>query len=70
MSGRQVLLLTLCILALVVILQNTDVVTLRFIAWEWQLSQIILLLFTLLVGILIGVAATISRKGGQKNRPL
>lgn len=41
-------------LPLILILQNTSVVTLRFLFWEFSLSQVILLPLVLGLGLLIG----------------
>lgn len=56
----------LAVLCLVVVLQNTDVVTVRFLAWEAALSQVILLLLVLLAGFLLGyLVARLRARGGS-----
>lgn len=50
----------LATLFLIVLIQNADIVTLRFMVWETSMSQIVLLLFALAVGFGLGlVAATV-----------
>ena len=44
----------LTVLALVFVAQNTEVVAVRFLAWELQMSRVILLGGSLLVGVLLG----------------
>jgi uncharacterized integral membrane protein len=54
---RTLKLLTLLmasLLAIIVIAQNTDVLTVRFLAWDWEMSQIVLLGLVLAVGVTIG----------------
>ena len=53
----------LAVLCLVVVLQNTDVVTVRFLAWEAALSQVILLLLVLLAGFLLGYLVARKKRG-------
>lgn len=42
------------VLFVVFMLQNTDIVTVNFLFWHFQLSRSILLLVVLLIGVLIG----------------
>ena len=44
----------LLVLAVVFALQNTQVVTLRFLFWQFSLSRALLVLLVLLVGIVVG----------------
>lgn len=53
------LLLLLSSTALVAALQNTEVVTLRWLAWEARVSQVALILVTLGIGFVLGVLATL-----------
>ena len=65
MSFKGVIILVLVVLCLVVFFQNTEVVTFRLFFWELSMSRIILLLFTLIAGIVIGyVIATL--RGGKR----
>ncbi|HSB62397.1 MAG TPA: LapA family protein [Vicinamibacteria bacterium] len=56
---RLALMLLLASTALVAALQNTEVVSLRFLVWEARVSQVALMLVTLGVGFLLGVLATL-----------
>ena len=42
-------------LFLIVLLQNTQVVSLRFLFWQLSMSQIILLPLVILIGFVIGI---------------
>lgn len=55
MRIRSVVILVLLILFLIVTAQNTDAVKLRILFWDLQTSRIILLVFTLVLGIVVGV---------------
>ncbi len=66
MKPKAVIILIIFVLFLIVLLQNTQVVTLRFLFWEMSMSRIILLAVVLLIGIVIGyIAATI---GGRERK--
>jgi len=56
MKPKNVLILIIVILFLIVILQNTEVVTLQIFFWKISMSRIILLALTLLVGFGLGYA--------------
>jgi uncharacterized integral membrane protein len=59
----------LALLILVVIAQNTAVVTMRFLVWEMSLSRVVLLLLTLIVGFVIGfVVGKLPRRRGDAPR--
>ncbi len=53
-TAKMILLLVVLVLVGILIVQNTEVVTLHFLAWEAQMSQIILLLLVLFAGFVIG----------------
>jgi uncharacterized integral membrane protein len=65
----KILIITIAILLLLVILvQNTQVVTLRLFFWEVSMSQIILISLTLLIGFVIGfIVTTVLSKRSRKN---
>ena len=50
--------LALALLVLIVIAQNTSVVMLRFLFWNVELSLVLVLLFTLLIGVAVGWTAS------------
>lgn len=53
---------------LVVMAQNTQVVTLRLLVWEIILPQIVLIFFVLLIGFLLGFVAA-SRPAMRRKSP-
>jgi len=57
MSPKKIALIVLGCLILVVLLQNTQVVSVRFLFWKLSMSRIILLPLFLLVGFVIGFFA-------------
>jgi uncharacterized integral membrane protein len=62
MNFKGVIILVLVVLCLVVFFQNTGVVTFKIFFWELSMSRIVMFLFTLIVGAIIGyVIATIRR---------
>jgi uncharacterized integral membrane protein len=66
MKPKTVIILIIFVLFLIVLLQNTQVVILRFLFWEISMSRIIFLAVSLLIGIVIGyVAAGI---GGRERK--
>ena len=68
MSFKGVIILVLVALCLVVFFQNTEVVTFRLFFWELSMSRIVMLLFTLIVGIIIGyIIATARREKPSKD---
>ena len=64
MKTKTVIILVLIILFFVFLLQNTEVVQLKFLFWKMEMSRIIFFPLTLLVGIIIGYVLT---KVGKKN---
>ena len=51
---RTVSILVLVLLSLVVIVQNTEVVSVRILFWDLVMSRIILLALSIAVGVIIG----------------
>jgi len=51
---RTVAILVLGLLSLVVIIQNTEVVSVRILFWDLLMSRIILLALSVAVGVIIG----------------
>jgi len=54
MKPKTIVFLSLGVLILVVLLQNTQVVTIRFLFWQASMSSIILLPLVMLFGFTIG----------------
>lgn len=62
-NPKTIVVIVLVILSFVVFIQNTDVVTLRFLFWELSVSRIILIPFLMLTGFVLGyIVATMIRK--------
>lgn len=66
MKPRTVAILGTALLALVILLQNTQVVFVRILFWRVAMSQILLILLVLLVGFALGFGA--SRVYGRRRR--
>lgn len=54
-TAKQVIIGVLVLVVLIVILQNTDIVTLHFLFWELTISQVLLIPLVLLLGFVIGM---------------
>ena len=57
MKAKMIVAVGLFLLILVIILQNTQVVTLRLFFWDFSLSRIVLITMTLVIGFIIGYVA-------------
>jgi uncharacterized integral membrane protein len=66
MSAKSIVVLIIAFLLLIVILQNTQVVTFRLFFWKIGMSRIILLVLTLVVGFALGY--TIAGFGQRKRQ--
>jgi len=55
MSFKSVILLVLIGLFIIVCIQNVEKIPLHFIFWSMNISKLLLLLITLVIGILVGV---------------
>ncbi len=54
MNFKKIALIVAGVLALIVLLQNSEVVTVKFLFWHFAMSQIILLPLTVLAGFAAG----------------
>ena len=64
MQAKTIVVLVLIGLFLIILVQNTQVVTLRLLFWKIDLSQIILVPLTMLLGFILGyIVAKIARDG-------
>jgi uncharacterized integral membrane protein len=70
MKPRTIVLLVLIILFLIILAQNTQVVTLRLLFWKIEMSQVILVPVTMIIGFILGyLVATVARGTlGKKKR--
>jgi len=66
MKTKTIIIAIVAILLLIIVLQNTQVVSLRLFFWTISMSRIILLALTLIVGFVLGYAA--AGIGAGKNR--
>jgi uncharacterized integral membrane protein len=58
MKPKLIVVLVLIALFLIVLIQNTQVVTLRLFFWKIGMSQIILIPLTMLIGFVVGYIVT------------
>jgi len=65
MKSKTIVAIVLIILCLIVLLQNTQIVTLRFFFWEVSISRIFLLPCLILLGFIMGY---VTAKRGYKSR--
>ena len=63
MSPKKIALIVLGVLLLIILLQNTQVVSVRFLFWKLSMSRIILLPLFMLVGFIIGFF--VGKKSGE-----
>jgi uncharacterized integral membrane protein len=54
MTPKGIIAAILVILFLILLGQNTDVVTVRLLVWKISMSRIVLMLVSLLVGVVVG----------------
>jgi uncharacterized integral membrane protein len=67
MKAKLIVALVLLALALIVLLQNTEVVTFRLLFWSAKISQVLLVLLMMFIGFVLGfvVAKLTGRRKGQ-----
>jgi len=67
MKTKHIVGIVVFVLIAIFLIQNTQVVTLRFYFWQLSMSQIILLPLTMLIGIAIGyIIARVTKKGPKQ----
>jgi len=54
MEARKIIFLAAIILAIIIMLQNTQIVTVTLLFWKINLSKIVLIVIALLVGFVMG----------------
>ena len=68
MTPKGIIAGLLLVLFLVVLGQNTEVVTLRFLIWKISMSRIVLMLLSMLIGVVMGlVVARLTDSSRPKN---
>jgi len=66
MKTKVILILVIAALAVILLVQNTQIVTYRLFLWSVSVSQVILLPLAILIGFAIGfLAAKLSGRGGK-----
>ncbi|UCH12455.1 MAG: LapA family protein [Candidatus Omnitrophota bacterium] len=63
MPPKKIALIVLGVLLLIILLQNTQVVSVRFLFWKLSMSRIILLPLFMLIGFIIGFF--VGKKSGE-----
>lgn len=66
MKVKTIISLILIGLFLVILLQNTQVVTFQLLLWEITMSRILLILVILIIGVLLGY--TLGKRSSHGNR--
>jgi uncharacterized integral membrane protein len=66
MRPKFIIVLVLIALFLIILIQNTQVVTLRLFFWKVGMSQIILIPLTMAIGIVIGFI--VAKVTGNRNK--
>ena len=70
MRPKFIVLLVLIALFLIILIQNTQVVTLRLFFWKVGMSQIILIPLTMAIGFVVGfVVSRVTGKQPTQKRP-
>jgi len=63
MTPKTIIILVLIVLAAIVLIQNTEIVTLQLLFWKISMSRIIFMAFLLIVGFGLGyLAAALVKK--------
>lgn len=52
---RGVIVIVLVLVILAFLIQNSQVVEIQFLGWKWSMSKVILIVFSMLVGAVIGL---------------
>lgn len=66
MKAKMIVILVALILALIVLVQNTQVVKFRLLFWSAEISQLLLVLLTLALGFILGFL--VAKLTGRKKR--
>ena len=69
MKPKAIIILVLVTLFIIVLIQNTQVVTLRLLFWKVEMSQIVLIPLVLFVGMVVGYLLGTIRKKAARNQP-
>ena len=67
MKAKLIIALVLLVLALIVLLQNTEVVTFRLLFWSAEISQVLLVLLMMFIGFVLGFV--VAKLTGRRRKP-
>jgi len=70
MNFRNISVLILLALFVIVSLQNIEIVPVHFLIWKFDISKLLLLIITLVIGILIGMIIPGFLKKSKKEKPI
>ena len=65
---RQVVIIVLVVISAIILFQNTDIVIIRLLLWEISMSRILLILFFLMTGFVIGLFTARSKRRAVNTR--
>ncbi len=68
MQTKIIIALVLIVIALVIALQNTEIVPIRLLFWEFGLPRIVMILIPLLIGLAGGYIIAVSRRVKRETR--
>jgi len=66
---KNFVLIVLGVLIIIVMVQNAQPITFRFLNWNYQVSQLLLVVIVLLLGFLTGFIVAKVTGGKSKDRP-
>jgi uncharacterized integral membrane protein len=67
MKAKMIVVLVALLLALIILVQNTQAVTFRLFFWSAEISQLLLVLVTLVLGFVLGFL--VAKLTGRKKAP-
>ena len=71
MKPKTIIILILLILCLVILIQNTEVVTLQVFLWSITMSRILLIPILIVIGFVIGyLAAALKKRAGDQTKDI
>jgi putative membrane protein len=71
MKAKTIILLILIALFVIILIQNTQVVTIQLFFWKLSMSRIILICMLMLIGFIVGfLVAKIGRKGPKEQKEI
>jgi uncharacterized integral membrane protein len=65
MKAKSIIIIVLAIIALILIVQNTEVVPIQLLLWRIWMSRIVLIILMLAIG--FGIGFVLAKLGGRKS---